>query len=375
MPIYEYRCAGCRRRVSIWWKTLWRGGGWASRSAHAAAATELSRLMSRVAVLRSEESRLDDMADPAAFGDLDENDPRSIGRWMRRMSAEMGEDLGDEMSEVVDRLEAGESPESIEESMPDLGAGGWATWSDLDQPVTGSQPRPEIGQRRPRNQRRGILFSNQAHPLHRSRCRLHRIHRLARVHQQPAARLGRGHLQIAGPHPLVIGQRLLLHAVPLAGVVVGVQLLAPQPGLRVDVQVDHQVGPQPAGGKGRDHPQRGQIQPTAVALVGQRGIGVAVAQHHAAARQMRPDHLAHVLGAGRGEEQHLGLGLHLAAGRVQQNRPHAVADGRAARLARQEHILPAARAATPPADQLRLLPLPSGPSKVMNMGRGKVVDR
>ena len=34
------------------------------------------------------------MADPAAFGDLDENDPRSIGRWMRRMSAEMGEDLG-----------------------------------------------------------------------------------------------------------------------------------------------------------------------------------------------------------------------------------------------------------------------------------------
>jgi hypothetical protein len=80
--------------------------------------------MSRVAVLRSEESRLDDMADPTAFGDLDENDPRSIGRWMRRMSAEMGEDLGDEMTEMVDRLEAGESPESIEESMPDMGAGG-----------------------------------------------------------------------------------------------------------------------------------------------------------------------------------------------------------------------------------------------------------
>jgi hypothetical protein len=79
--------------------------------------------MSRVAVLRSEEGRLDDMADPAAFGDLDENDPRSIGRWMRRMSAEMGEDLGDEMTEMVDRLEAGESPESIEESMPDLAGG------------------------------------------------------------------------------------------------------------------------------------------------------------------------------------------------------------------------------------------------------------
>jgi len=79
--------------------------------------------MSRVAVLRSEEGRLDDMADPTAFGDLDENDPRSIGRWMRRMSAEMGEDLGDEMTEMVDRLEAGESPEAIEESMPDLAGG------------------------------------------------------------------------------------------------------------------------------------------------------------------------------------------------------------------------------------------------------------
>jgi hypothetical protein len=80
--------------------------------------------MSRVAVLRSEESRLDEMADPAAFGDLDENDPRSIGRWMRRMSTEMGEEMDSEMNEVVDRLEAGESPESIEESMPDLAAGG-----------------------------------------------------------------------------------------------------------------------------------------------------------------------------------------------------------------------------------------------------------
>ncbi len=77
--------------------------------------------MSRVAVLRSEDSRMDDLADPSAFGDLDENDPRSIGRWMRRMSAETGEELGSEFEEVVGRLEAGENPESIEQSMPDFG--------------------------------------------------------------------------------------------------------------------------------------------------------------------------------------------------------------------------------------------------------------
>jgi hypothetical protein len=114
--------------VSIWWKTF--GAAETGRPVcPRCGGTELSRLMSRVAVLRSEESRLDDMADSAAFGDLDENDPRSMARWMRRMSAEMGEDLGEEMSEVVDRLEAGESPESIEESMPDLGAG---APSDMD---------------------------------------------------------------------------------------------------------------------------------------------------------------------------------------------------------------------------------------------------
>ena len=81
-------------------------------------ARELSRLISRVAVVRSEESRLDAMADPSAFGDLDEDDPRAIGRMMRRMSAEMGEEMDGEMSEMIDRLEAGESPESIEASLP-----------------------------------------------------------------------------------------------------------------------------------------------------------------------------------------------------------------------------------------------------------------
>jgi hypothetical protein len=73
--------------------------------------------------MRSEESRLEDLADPSQFGDLDENDPRSIARFMRKMSNEMGEDLGPEFEEVVDRLEAGQSPEEIESAMPDLAGG------------------------------------------------------------------------------------------------------------------------------------------------------------------------------------------------------------------------------------------------------------
>jgi hypothetical protein len=41
---------------------------------------------------------------------------------MRKMGSELGEELPPEYDEVVDRLDAGESPEEIEKSMPDLGA-------------------------------------------------------------------------------------------------------------------------------------------------------------------------------------------------------------------------------------------------------------
>ena len=55
---------------------------------------------------------------------MDENDPRSMARMMRRMGSEMGEDLPEEFDDVVDRLEAGQSPEEIEKDLPDLGGGG-----------------------------------------------------------------------------------------------------------------------------------------------------------------------------------------------------------------------------------------------------------
>ncbi len=119
MPIYEYYCHDCERRVSIFWRTFSRAEG-ATATCPRCEGTRLTRLMSRVRVVRSEDSRLDDLADPSSMPDFDENDPRSLGRWMRKMSDEVGEDLGPEFDEVVGRLESGESPEAIEESMPDL---------------------------------------------------------------------------------------------------------------------------------------------------------------------------------------------------------------------------------------------------------------
>jgi len=115
MPIYEYQCSRCRRVFSILVRSL-------SADIHPACprcgAGEARRLISRFAVLRSDDSQAERLADMAGdVGDVDENDPRSVARWARRMSDEMGEDAGPEFNELVGRLEAGESPESIEQSL------------------------------------------------------------------------------------------------------------------------------------------------------------------------------------------------------------------------------------------------------------------
>jgi putative FmdB family regulatory protein len=122
MPIYDYRCLDCRKRASVFqsYEDYGRGG---VTCPHCGSAN-LKRLISRVRVMRSDDSRLDSLADPDDWGDIDENDPRSVARAMRRMGDEMGEELPDEFDEVVDRLESGEDPESIEQDMPDLGGDG-----------------------------------------------------------------------------------------------------------------------------------------------------------------------------------------------------------------------------------------------------------
>ncbi len=122
MPIYEYRCLDCGRKLSVFWRSR---HDVKPVSCRRCGSDRMVRIVSRVRLVRSEESRLDDLADEAMLADLDENDPRSLGRWMRRMSQELGEDLGPEFDEIVGRLEAGESPEEIEKSMPEL-----ADWAE-----------------------------------------------------------------------------------------------------------------------------------------------------------------------------------------------------------------------------------------------------
>jgi putative FmdB family regulatory protein len=111
MPIYEYECADCRRRVSLLIRSL---SAATEPACPRCGGTALTRVMSRFVTVKSEDARLESMADSASFGDLDENDPASVARFMKKMGKEFGDELGDDFESAVDEAmaegEAGEGP-------------------------------------------------------------------------------------------------------------------------------------------------------------------------------------------------------------------------------------------------------------------------
>lgn len=114
MPIYEYRCHSCRRKVAL----LVRQTSASPRCPHCGS-ERLGRLISSFAVLRSEESRLEALAGPEAWGDFAEENPRSLARLARKLKQEVGEEAGPEFDEIVDKLESGETLEEGEEEEPE----------------------------------------------------------------------------------------------------------------------------------------------------------------------------------------------------------------------------------------------------------------
>jgi putative FmdB family regulatory protein len=122
MPTYEFRCNDCQRKVTIRYKT-YAAYDEATPACPHCASTDLTRLISRVAIKKSTISRLVsggwEDADDTMLDDLEHSDPRTMGEMLRAMSDETGEDMGPEFDEIVTRLERGESPDEIESTLPD----------------------------------------------------------------------------------------------------------------------------------------------------------------------------------------------------------------------------------------------------------------
>ena len=121
MPSYEYRCLNCKCRFEVY--LSYSDYGKQTNQCPYCNSENVQRRIGRIRFARSEESRMDDLADPSKLAGLEE-DPKSMARMMREMSSEMGEDVGPEFDEVIDRLESGQSPEEIDAAMPDLGTSG-----------------------------------------------------------------------------------------------------------------------------------------------------------------------------------------------------------------------------------------------------------
>src|SRR5262249_62106455 len=102
MPICEYRWASGRRKVTV---LPLRVSEEVAPVCEHCGSRKLTRLMSRFAMLRSDDDRMDDLGDGAA--DLDENDPKSVARWGRKMGKELGDDAGGGYGAMVDELDAG----------------------------------------------------------------------------------------------------------------------------------------------------------------------------------------------------------------------------------------------------------------------------
>lgn len=98
MPIYEYLCEDCGRKST---HLVLREEGFQATCKYCGG-SRLRRLISRVAVLRSEEARIERLTDPDRWGGLDEGDPRTFARWMKEVGRELGEDLGEDVDQMVD---------------------------------------------------------------------------------------------------------------------------------------------------------------------------------------------------------------------------------------------------------------------------------
>jgi putative FmdB family regulatory protein len=111
MPIYEFRCEGCGKKNEF---VTFRVSEPVPTTCKHCGHDSMQRIPSRVRVRLSEETRMERMADPSRLGGLDENDPKSMARWMKQMTHEMGDDLGEDVD--VDQM--------VEEAMEEDAPGG-----------------------------------------------------------------------------------------------------------------------------------------------------------------------------------------------------------------------------------------------------------
>ena len=102
MPIYEFRCDDCGKVIGVLMSMSDNSDGFRCPSCKK---TSLKKLISRFTSPKSEEARLENLSDPSKWSGLDENDPKSMIDFMKKMGKEMGEEAGEDFDQMIEEAE------------------------------------------------------------------------------------------------------------------------------------------------------------------------------------------------------------------------------------------------------------------------------
>ena len=107
MPIYQYDCASCSRRVDVFVRSA---SSTAKPACPECGGKKLTRVMSSFVRARTAGQRLDDIDFNQEMGRLGSGDVGDFARWAKRMGREYDGELGSEFSQMAEKAEAGQDP-------------------------------------------------------------------------------------------------------------------------------------------------------------------------------------------------------------------------------------------------------------------------
>lgn len=123
MPLFEYRCQGCGKQFTFLAGVLAASAPPACPSCRS---TELKKLMSKFSRGRSDDARMEALAEKLEGSDFeDDASARRFAREMgREMAAESGEDVSDEIEELIELEARGEAGADGADNPGDAEGGG-----------------------------------------------------------------------------------------------------------------------------------------------------------------------------------------------------------------------------------------------------------
>lgn len=108
MPIYEYRCADCRRITNVFVRSV--SSSIPDVKCEHCGSMSVERAISKFGIGRTVSSIIEDYGDPSMDEGAEYRDPRQIGRWAERKFEEYGMEMPEEARDLIDAARDGQFP-------------------------------------------------------------------------------------------------------------------------------------------------------------------------------------------------------------------------------------------------------------------------